>query len=359
MLAVVAALVLAMPAVAADPPKFRVDPFWPKPLPHNWIIGQVGGVAVDAQDHVWIIHRPRLLTPAEAGAAQTPPRSTCCVAAPPVIEFDSAGNVLQAWGGPGPGYDWPRHEHGIYVDPKGFVWIGGNLDGDGAILKFTRDGKFVLQIGHAGPSKGSNDPTQLDKPAGFSVDPATNEIFVADGYGNRRVIVFDAATGAFKRLWGAYGHPPSDAKTPPYDPKAPPSPQFGNPVHCAVLARDGLLYVCDRINDRIQVFRTDGTFVTEWFYARNTLGNGSVWDLALWPDAHQTWLLNADGENNEVRILRRSDGAVVGSFGRQGRWAGEFHWVHNIAVDSKGNVYTGEVDTGERIQKFRPVRGGP
>ncbi len=351
----VAAVAMAMPAPAADAPKFKVDPAWPKPLPHNWIIGQVGGIAVDARDHVWIIHRPRLLTPSEAGAVQTPPRSKCCVPAPPVIEFDADGNVVQAWGGPAQGYDWPQREHGIYVDPKGFVWLGGNLDGDGAILKFTRQGKFVLQIGHAGPTKGSNDPTQLDKPADVNVDPATNEIFVADGYGNRRIIVFDADTGAYKRHWGAYGHRPDDAKTGPYDPAAAPAQQFGNPVHCAKLARDGLLYVCDRSNDRVQVFRKDGTFVTEWRYEKATRGAGSVWDLALWPDAKQTWLLNADGENNEVRILRRSDGAVVGTFGRQGRWAGEFHWVHNIAIDSKGNVYTSEVDTGERVQKFRPL----
>ncbi len=361
-LRLIAAAILAAsiitPGFAADVPRFQVDPFRPKPRPHHWINGQVGGVAVDAQDHVWIIHRPRLLTPAEKGAALDPPRSKCCVPAPPVIEFDRDGNVVQAWGGPGPGYDWPGREHGIYVDYKGFVWLGGNLDGDGAILKFTRDGKFVLQIGHAGPSKGSNDPTQLDKPADINVDPATNEVYVADGYGNRRVIVFDADTGAYKRHWGAYGRRPSDDKTPPYDPAAPAAAQFGNPVHCAKLARDGLLYVCDRINDRIQVFRKDGTFVTEWFYEKKTLGNGSVWDLTIWPDAAQTYLLNADGENNEVRILRRSDGAVVGAFGRQGRFAGQFHWVHNIAVDSKGNVYTTEVDSGERVQKFRPVAGG-
>jgi hypothetical protein len=353
------AILFAAPARAADVPEFQVDPSWPKPLPNNWIIGQVGGLFVDDQDHVWIIHRPRLLTASETGAVQTPPRSKCCVPAPPVIEFDAEGNVVQAWGGPAAGYDWPQREHGIYIDPKGFAWLGGNLDGDGAILKFTRDGKFVMQIGHAGPTKGSNDPTQLDKPANFRVDPATNEIFVADGYGNRRVIVFDAETGAYKRHWSAYGHHPDDAKAGPYDPSVPPSPQFANPVHCALLARDGLLYVCDRSNDRVQVFHTDGTFVTEWFYEKATRGAGSVWDLTFWPRAEQTFLLNADGENNEVRILRRSDGAVLGTFGRQGRSAGQFHWVHAIAVDSKGNVYTGEVDNGERVQKFRPLNGKP
>jgi len=355
--AVAAAIVtMAVPAAdAADPPRFQVDAFWPKPLPNNWIIGQVGGVAVDAQDHVWIIQRPRSVSEDEKGATLNPPRNKCCVPAPPVIEFDQDGNVVQAWGGPGPGYEWVGREHGIYVDHKGFVWLGGNAANDGEILKFTRDGKFVLQIGHIGPTKGSNDPTQLDKPADINVDPETNEVFVADGYGNRRVIVFDADTGAYKRHWGAYGHKPDDTKTGPYSPSAPVAQQFGNPVHCAKLSRDGFVYVCDRINNRIQVFRKDGTYITEWFYEKPTLGNGAVWDLTLSRDPQQTWLFNADGENNEVRILRRSDGAVVGSFGRSGRWAGQFHWVHNIAIDSKGDIFTSEVDNGNRVQKFRPM----
>ncbi len=352
---VICCTALSHSGFGAGPPRFQVDPFWPKPLPNNWIIGQVGGVAVDAQDHVWIIQRPRSVSADEKGVTLNPPRNKCCVPAPPVMEFDQDGNVVQAWGGPGPGYEWVGREHGIYVDYKGFVWLGGNAANDGAILKFTREGKFVMQIGHIGPSKGSNDPTQLDKPADINVDPETNEVFVADGYGNRRVIVFDADTGAYKRHWGAYGHTPDDAKTAAYSPDAPVAQQFGNPVHCAKLSRDGFVYVCDRINNRIQVFRKNGTFVTEWFYEKRTLGNGAVWDLTLSRDPQQTWLFNADGENNEVRILRRSDGAVVGSFGRSGRWAGQFHWVHNIAIDSKGDIFTTEVDNGNRVQKFRPT----
>jgi hypothetical protein len=352
-------LLASAPAAAAETPQFQVDPSWPKPLPNNWILGQVSGVAVDAQDHVWIIQRPRTLTEDEKGATLTPPRSRCCAPAPPVIELTPEGDVVQAWGGPGEGYAWFANEHGISIDYKGFVWMGGNGPEDGQILKFTRDGKFVLQIGHAGPSKGSNDPTQLGRPADTTVDPATNEVFVADGYGNHRVVVFDADTGAYKRHWGAYGKPPSDEKQAPYDPAAPVAAQFGNPVHCVKLAKDGLLYVCDRINNRIQVFRKDGTFVGEWFYVRETRGNGGVWDLALWPDAQQSFLFNADGENNEVRILKRADGTVLGAFGRSGRQAGQFHWVHNLAVDSKGNIYTTEVDNGKRVQKFRPANTAP
>jgi DNA-binding beta-propeller fold protein YncE len=351
----VAASACTLPEVAAagDVPAFAVDAAWPKQLPNNWIIGQVGGITVDSKGRIWMIHRPRSITDDEKGASLNPPRSKCCIPAPPVLEFDTEGNLLRSWGGPGPGYEWVGREHGIEVDDNGFVWIGGNADNDNVILKFTVDGKFVGQIGKIGPSLGSNDTTQLGKPAETAVDKDANEIYVADGYGNRRVIVFDATTLAYKRHWGAYGNKPSDEKQPPYDPKAPVAQQFGNPVHCVKIANDGLVYVCDRINNRIQVFRKDGSFVKEFFFEKNTLGAGAVWDVAIWPDPKQTWLLSADGENNEIRIIKREDGAVAGSFGHSGRNAGQFHWVHAMAVDAKGNVYTAEVDTGKRIQKFR------
>jgi DNA-binding beta-propeller fold protein YncE len=341
------------PAFAEDFPKFQVDASWPKTLPNNWIMGQAAGVAVDAQDHIWVIQRPRSLTDDEKAASFNPPRSKCCKPAPPVLEFDSEGNLLRSWGGPGQGYDWFEIEHGISIDYKGFVWVGGNGSNDGHVLKFTQDGKFVLQIGKPGPQTGSADTTRLGRPADTSVDPATNEVFIADGYGNHRVIVFDADTGVYKRHWGAYGKPPSDIKEPPYNPASTPPQQFANPVHCVKIAKDGLVYICDRSNDRIQVFRKDGTFVKEFFVAKETPGQGSMWNLDLWPDAKQTFLMNADGVNNEVRTLVRETGEVVGAFGRNGRNAGEFHWVHNLAVDSKGNVYTTEVDTGKRAQKFR------
>jgi DNA-binding beta-propeller fold protein YncE len=340
-------------STAGEIPTFAVDPSWPKQLPNNWILGQVGGITVDWQGHIWVIHRPRSLTEDEKGASLTPPRSKCCVSAPPVLEFDTDGNLLRAWGGPGDGYEWVGREHGIEVDERGFVWIGGNADNDNAILKFTLDGKYVSQIGTIAPSKGSNDTTQLGKPAETAIDKTADEIYVADGYGNHRVIVFDATTLAYKRHWGAYGHVPDDAKQAAYDPKAPVAQQFGNPVHCVKIADDGLVYVCDRINDRIQVFKKDGTFVKEWFFEKNTLGNGAVWDLAIWPDPKQSYLLSADGENNEIRIIDRNNGNVVGSFGHNGRNAGQFHWVHAMAVDKLGNVYTAEVDTGKRIQKFK------
>ena len=349
-----ALLLAASPLSAQTVPQFTIDPSWPKALPNNWLLGQVANIAVDSHDHVWVLQRPRTLSDDEKGATLKPPRNKCCAPAPSVMEFDAEGNYLQGWGFPDT-KPWVTNEHGLFIDRAGNVWVTGNAKDDSAIYKFTHDGKqLLLTIGVAGPTGGSNDTTKLGQPATVQVDEAANELFVADGYGNRRVIVFDADTLAFKRYWGAYGNKPNDDKQPPYSPDAAVSQQFGNPVHCATLSRDGNVYVCDRTNNRIQVFKKDGTFVTEWFYDKPTLGAGAVWGLAMWPDANQTYMLNNDGENNVVRILRRSDGQVVGTFGRSGRQAGQFHWVHALAVDSKGNVYTGEVDNGKRVQKFKP-----
>jgi hypothetical protein len=345
----------ATPASTDEIPRFQVDAGWPKPLPNDWIMGQAAGVAVDAQDHVWVIQRPLTLTDDEKALTLTPPRSKCCRPAPPVIEFDSEGNLIRAWGGPNQGYEWPQNEHGISIDALGFVWVGGNGENDGQYLKFTRTGEFVLQIGKSGPQTNSNDTSRLGRPADAEVDPETNEVYIADGYFNHRVIIFDANSGTYKRHWGAYGRKPTDEKLPPYNPAVAPSQQLGNPVHCVKIAKDGLVYICDRSNDRIQVFRKDGTFVKEFIIEKNTLGPGSVWDLDFWIDPKQTFLVNADGTNNEVRTLRRETGETVGAFGRNGRNAGEFHWVHNLAVDSKGNIFTTEVDTGKRAQKFRYV----
>ena len=338
-------------------PQYTVDPFWPKPLPNNWILGQVAGIAVDRQDTVWLIHRPASLTPDEAGATTQPPRSKCCSAAPPVLQFDRQGRLLRSWGGPWSGvglrYDWPKNEHGIYVDPTGDVWIAGNGATDRMLLKFSPEGKFLMQIGTPGPGVGSQVTDQLGRPAHMELDEAANELYVADGYGNRRVIVFDASTGAYKRHWGAYGKPPEDGKFADYTPD---SPQFGMPVHCVRLMRDNLVYVCDRMNNRVQVFNKRGEFLQQFVYEAGTRGSGSTWDLVPSEDAAQQYLLIADGTNNEVRIVQRKSGEVMGTFGRPGRQAGDFHWVHNIAIDSEGAVYTAEVDTGKRAQRFLRAR---
>lgn len=349
------------PGGGTEAPAFRVDANWPKPLPNRWILGQVSGIATDSADHVWILQRPGSLTEDERGAALNPPHSSCCLPAPPVLEFDAAGTLLRSWGGPGAGYDWPGNEHGLYVDAKGFVWVTGNGNNDGQILKFTPDGKFVLQIGKVGPQTGSADTTRLGRAAGVEVDIDAREVYVADGYHNNRVIVFDSDTGAYKRHWGAYGKPPIAVPAQPDGRRtAPPTAAqlatFGSPVHCVRVARDGLVYVCDRLNNRVQVFRKDGGFVKEFNVEPATAGNGSVWDLVLSRDPQQRWLHMADGRNNQILTLLRETGAVVGSTGRPGRYAGELHWVHDLAVDSQGNLYAGEVDTGKRAQKFVRVR---
>ena len=342
-LSVLAALGVSAPRAGDNlAPRFEVDAGWPKPLPNRWLMGQAAGVAVDAQDHIWVVQRPRSLTEDERGASLQPPRSLCCVAAPPVLQFDAEGTLLQAWGGPAPGYEWPDNEHGIHIDHQGHVWLAGNGPKDAQILKFTRDGKFLLQIGKHGQSGGDRDTRNLGRPAALSVDRDTNELFVADGYANHRVIVFDAQSGAYKRHWGANGRPPGD----------PGVKSFGNPVHCVRLSRDGLVYVCDRPNNRIQVFRKDGGFVRELIVAPSTRGAGSTWDVDLSHDARQTWLYDADGENNTVWTLLRDSGKVVARFGHRGRSAGQFHWIHNMAVDSKGTIYTTEVDSGKRAQRF-------
>ncbi len=338
---------------------FTVDPNWPQPLPNSWIFGAVSGVCVDSDDNIWVIQRPESLTEYEKGASLDPPVSVCCYPAPPVMQFDQDGVLLQAWGGPGTGYEWPSQEHSIFVDEDGYVWISGSGDEDGQVLKFTNDGTFVLQIGFSGPQTNSNDTSRLGKPAGLEVDTVENEIYIADGYYNHRVIVFDSNTGAFKRYWGAYGRLPNDSKTMDIHQTNPPSPipaiDFANPVHFARLSNDGFLYVGDRTNDRIQIFLPDGTFVNEFFLNPATAFAGSCWDLVFSNDPSQQYIYLADGTNNLVLTLQRSTMTILNTYGRQGRYAGQFHYAHGIAIDSTGNLYIGEVDDGMRVQKLTPL----
>jgi DNA-binding beta-propeller fold protein YncE len=345
-------------------PRFEVDPLWPKPLPNHWLLGSTIGVWVDERDHIWIIHRSSAtLDENEKGVELK--TAECCAGAPPVLEFDAEGNLVQSWGGPGQGYEWPQSNHGIFVDHKGNVWVGGNGGGDSHILKFTRNGKFIAQYGKAGVHRGptnaeglstysgdSNDQQNFGRVAKIVVDPRDNEAYIADGYLNKRVAVLDADTGKMKRYWGAYGNKPDDKNLGPYNPDAPPAQQFRNPVHCADLSNDGLLYVCDRANDRIQVFRKDGTFVKEGFIAKRTLASGSVWDLAFSRDPQQRYLFVVDGMNQRVHVVLRDTLEVVASFGDGGRQPGQFYGVHSIAIDSKGNLYTTETWEGKRLQKF-------
>src|SRR5438309_1591686 len=261
-------------AAGVQAPLFEVDPLWPKPLPNHWILGNTIGVSADAQDHIWIIHRGGSLEAKEVYATTNPPGSSCCLPAPPVLEFDQAGNLIGHWGGPGQGYEWPESNHGITIDYKGNVWIGGNGNNDAQILKFTQDGKLLAQYGHSGKNGCSNETENFCKAAKIFVDPEANEAYNSDGYLNRRVIVLDADTGKFKRYWGAYGNKPDDTNLGRYNPDASPAKQFRNPVHCAEVSVDRLVYVCDRVNDRIQVFTTEGKFVKENWYERRSLADG-------------------------------------------------------------------------------------
>jgi DNA-binding beta-propeller fold protein YncE len=342
-------------------PRFAVDPLWPKPLPNKWVMGSVIGVSVDSMDQIWMIHRPSSLSDNEKAAALDPPWAACCVPAPPVLAFDQEGNLVDSWGGPGAGYQWPQSEHGLYVDYKDNVWVGGNGRNDHQIVKFTRDGRFLLQIGRSGMSQGSNDTENLKQPTTMTVDPVANEVYVADGYGNRRVIVFDADTGEYKRHWGAYGNRPDDADTynasgatvgPDYDADKPPSTQFSRAVHGVAISEDRLVYVADRVNNRLQVFEPNGTFVREAFVDRRTRGFGSVFELAFSKDSDQRFLYNPNGMNQSVDILLRDSLEVVARFGQGGRYPGQFYSVHSITVDSRGNIYTGETLEGKRLQRF-------
>jgi len=345
----------AQSKAAVQAPRFEVDPMWPKPLPNHWVMGNVIGVGVDSQDHVYIIHRGAgSLEPKEIYAAANPPASECCLPAPPVLEFDAEGNLVKSWGGPKPGapYEWPESNHGITPDAKGNLWIGGNGGNDGHILKFSKDGTFIKQFGFAYASAGSNDSWAFNKVAKISIDDAANEAYVSDGYGNHRVVVMDMDTGKFKRYWGAYGEKPNDTPLGNYNPDAPLAKQFRTPVHCAEPTKDGMVYVCDRPNDRIQVFTKDGKFVKETQVAKMTRGDGSVWDIAFSKDAEQKFFYLADGANEKIRVFDRKALTELTSFGDGGRQPGQFYAVHSIATDSKGNVYTTETYRGQRLQKF-------
>ncbi|HXT16407.1 MAG TPA: NHL repeat-containing protein [Gemmatimonadaceae bacterium] len=378
-----------VPAAVARAPRFEVEMMWPKPMPNRWILGSSTGVAVDARDHIFVVHLTDSFNQrTEMGSATTPPTGECCTPAPNVLEFDAGGTLVNHWGGPGAGYDWPEQNAGIAVDDSGYVWIGGAGGQDSRILKFTRDGKFVAEFGKqppaptlaAAPGRGADtayqgvspgrggrgrgarvvkpslppNSTSMESfggPAGFAFDTKAGEVFVADGYRNHRVAVIDMQTGAIKRFWGAYGKPPVDADSARYSPSNAAAKQFG-PVRCVELAKDGLLYVCDPQNDRIQVFKKDGSFVTEKTIMPNTLGLGAVWDIALSRDPQQAYLYVADGQNMQIHVLDRKTLAVLRSFGDGGRQPGQFYAPHSLATDSKGNLYTTETYEGKRVQKF-------
>jgi DNA-binding beta-propeller fold protein YncE len=355
-------------------PVFEADTTFPK-LPNNWVLGNVSKVVVDTHDNVWFIHRPRTVP-------------TDKMSAPAIVELDAAGKFVQAWGGPATGYDWPDAEHNVFVDCHDNVWISGSspsgqsktTNSDDMILKFTNKGKFLMQIGGRSVSLGSTDPKSVNKPGDLFVSCKTNEVYVADGYGNRRLIVFDANTGAFKRMWGAFGKPPVDGpmdggrgtdggplpnpnaapaaggrgrgEAPALDTDGPGSPTFTSPVHSVLVSNDDIVYVADRSSRRIQLFTPDGKYLKQMFVNRAGPSGGSVSGLAFSPDKDQQYLYMADYGNSRIIVANRKTLEILYQFGTRGTAPAQFQGVHHLACDLKGNLYTAEVSPGARVQRF-------
>ena len=336
-------------------PHFLVDPYWPRPLPNMWAMGNTIGVEVDERDHVFVVHRndaSQFGGNTEIGLQGGV--SECCTPAPPIIEFDHAGNVVNAWGGPveGAEYTWPASNHGIAIAANGNIWIGGNGGGDSHVLVFTRNGEYVRTVGVPGEDRDSNSEIHYGRVAEIAIDIDANEAYFADGYRNKRVAVIDVTTGALKRYWGAYGNTPDDSTDVTYTPGEPGPQQFRGPVHCAQPSNDGLVYVCDRGADRVQVFRKDGTYVKEMVYNPATLNQGSTWDIAFSKDPDQEFIYLADGQNFKISVIDRASMEVLYTFGQGGRQPGTFYAPHSVATDSEGNLYTTETYEGSRVQKF-------
>lgn len=358
---------------ANDIPHYVNDPSWPKPFPNHWVMGQVGGMAIDRHGRIWVLQRALPYAVDEHGAKHD---LALGQRMPAVIVFDAQGNIVKSWGRQGYVRDWPKSEHALWVDASDNVWIGGNAPGDRQVLKFTNDGRLLLEIGHPTDAPRNNaDTGMLGEPAGIEVDDAAHEVYISDGYLNNRVVVYDSDTGRFKRGWGAYGIALSEVANPPeptgaaassfghyvaegpaYVPGEAPEKQFRTPVHCVHLSADGTVYVCDRRNDRIQVFTKQGKFLKEFLVHRETRGNGSVWTLSFSHDPGQKYLIIGDGVNQRAWVLQRKDGKEVSSFGQ-----GYLFFVHQSALDARGDYYSGDVggpgiprgsSNGKSVQKF-------
>jgi hypothetical protein len=355
---VVLGLTLTAASLAAQSslraPTFQVDPGWPS-IPNDWVLGEVSSISVDRHDNIWVLHVP-----------QSVPEAQRAKAAPPVLEFDSKGKLLRSWGGPQSNTPWLGREHGIFVDAKDFVWIGGRAGwprattpgvSDDMIMKFTMAGKLVMQIGMSGASTGNLDTANVHQATDVFVDTDAREVYAADGYGNKRVIVFDSETGKFKRMWGAFGNPPpatSGPNVPTPQPQTTPDgpPEFGLP-HAIKVSQDGVVYVADRINNRIQLFTRDGKFLKQ---VRVTNEGSDVVPVpagfAFSPDKNQQFLYVVDSGPMRVVIFDRRTMTQIGTIGMRGPKPGEFDIVHHMAADSKGNLYTAEIVTNRRAQRF-------
>ncbi len=351
-------------------PRFKADASWPK-MPEDLILGHVPGVAVAADDTIWLIQRPNTLGFSDNGLDQDPPIAVCCRAAPHVMQFSQDGDYIKGWGGPdiAPAVDgvtqWPTVVHGIHIAPDGTVWIGGNGDGDHVVLNYTQEGEFIRAYGQRTETAGNYDQALLGNPADIAVDPTSGDVLIADGYINKRIIGFDAETNEFSRYWGAYGvSPDSKTREGQFDQSQassnadgganPTSDSFGDIVHCIVTGPDERIYVCDRRNNRVQVFETsdegETVFVENIVLAPETGGTRTASDVAFSPDGEYLYI--ADMMNGQVWILDAETYEELGAIGRNGRYPGEFIWLHSVDVDSEGNLYTSEVNTGRRVQKF-------
>ncbi len=339
--------ILTIALSAQNPPRFEVDPTWPKPLPEGWVFARLGGVCVDAHDHIAVVDR-RDITAEEAETSRP---------APPITLFDAAGDVIASFGDP---HVVPQSIHGCFFDRENNVWVGGN--GDGIIQKYSHDGKLLLQIGkrglfdtsdgaRTGPANNSSHE-QFFLPAGIAIDPANGDIYVADGYGNRRVAVFDK-TGKFLRQWGRQATAEETRAGAPG--------VFSQLVHCIAMGNNGLLYVCDRQGDRVQVFDKAGKFQRNIWIRTGTPTlpdpRGTAWWVAFSRDPEQKFLYVMNGRNEQVHILDHASGRILASFGRPGHQLGNFIHGHAIALDSKGNLYVAETDWGRRVQRFKPAEG--
>lgn len=351
---------------ANGPPEYVVDVNWPKPLPNKWLIQSVTGMYADQDDNIWVLNRPESIAGDEANAEADPPISECCVRPPAVLKFDVEGNLLASWGAENYVDAWPQSPHTIFTDREGNVWIAGSQAGD-TLIKFTADGQFISDFGHRGPrfegpaGDQPQDNQQTDLllrgVASADLDEDAREIYVADGYLNKRVMVYDIDTGAFKRGWGAYGAALADIPNEPWparEPTTPPRPHFST-VHCVQLSNDGLVYVCDRVGNRIHVFTKEGEYLKEFVVANETLARGTAGMVSFSPDPEQRFIFLSDIQNGVVWILNRESGEVEGRFGQRGYNAGQLMLMHLAVSDSHGNVYTGEVGDAGRVQKFMPV----
>jgi hypothetical protein len=365
-------------AVENGAPVYRVDPFWPKPLPNRWSMQQVTGIHVDHMDHVWFLNRLQDVDPKELAGEGNPAPALCCVRGPEVIELDQQGNVVNAWGGEGFHPKWPRALQTVIADTKGFVWIAGT-DPQDSILKFTRDGKLVWDFDHRPAPEAAKMPENnqetniLINKGRFQLDEVANELYIIQ---QKRVLVYDAFTGAFKRGWGGHGMPLSEISNNPipgYKWTGGPPPEERNFVpdlHFVEISRDRRVYVGERGQNRVQVFTTEGKWLQDFYVSPNTPAQrggcggvttvkgspcGTIYKMVISKDPAQRYLFIADGHNDVIWIVERQSGKTLGHLGGHGRLAGQFFFPNAVGIDTRGNVYTGEVRNSKRIQKFAPV----